>query len=66
MDLFKVSVIYRVRCRVSILVRVTIRFRVSSLEAPGCYPRAEQVYPQRAEWSHKGVCRSRLFYGFQG
>ena len=61
-----VSMIYRVRCRVSVLVTVTIWFRVRSLDAPGSYPRAEQVSPQRAEWSNKFVCWSGLFYVFQG
>ena len=60
-----VSVTFRVRCRVRILVRVTIKYLVRSLEAPGYYPSAEQVSPQRAVWSTQGCVLVRIIVWFQ-
>ena len=62
----------QVKCRVRLQIRVRylmrvmdrVRFRVSSHEAPGTIPIAEQLPPERLSLVYKGGCWRGLAFGF--
>ena len=63
---FRVNVIDRVMCRVTVVFSVMVRVRVRSQEAPGTDCTAEDLSPRRFSGVHKGGCQSGLVFGFQG
>ena len=62
----RVSVIYRVRCRLRVRVRITVRVRICPRRLQALTPHESNCFPEELSGVHKGGCRSGLVFEFQG